>query len=287
MTTRALVLGGGGPVGLAWQAGLLAGFARAGLDLNQAEEVLGTSAGALAGARLRLAQDPARLADLELATQPGAGEGLPKAGPDFRRVRELMNEAQGGSRNPAEVRRELGALALAHRGWPPEAFLALVAQSLGAPSPAWPARAFACAAIDVEDGGFQLWGGDAGQPLLPAVAASCALPAVFPPVEIGGRRYMDGGLRSMTNADLAGGHDVVVVVAVQVPGALEYAPGQLADEVEGLKAGGSTVVVITPDEDACAAMGDDLLDFGRSAAVAQAGLAQAAAQAEVLGQVWG
>ncbi|MDB5445730.1 MAG: patatin, partial [Phenylobacterium sp.] len=54
MTTRALVLGGGGPVGVAWESGLIAGFAQAGVDLGRADFVLGTSAGSIVGAKLAM-----------------------------------------------------------------------------------------------------------------------------------------------------------------------------------------------------------------------------------------
>jgi NTE family protein len=231
--------------------------------------------------------DAARLAEPLLAVE---GAPAPPAGPapDFARLTALIAEAQSGARNPAEVRRELGAFALEAQTPPEAAYVSLIAQSIGAPLPdAWPERAFACTAIDVEDGGFQLWDGSAGVELLPAVSASCAVPGVFPPVTLGGRRYMDGGMRSFTNADLAVGHDLVVLVAVQPPGAPAVNAQQLADEVESLKSGGATVVTILPDEAAGAAFGPNLMDFGRSAAVARAGLAQGAAQAAVLKSVWG
>jgi NTE family protein len=286
MTTRALVLGGGGPVGVAWEAGLIAGFAQAGVDLGLADHVLGTSAGAIVGARLRLTPEITRLADAELTDERPSPPSDAGPAPDLSRLAALMEEAQSGARNPAEVRRELGAIAIAAETPPLQDFLTMIARSLGALDAPWPSRGFACTAVDVDDGGFQLWEAGSGAPLLSAVASSCAVPGIFPPAPILGRRYMDGGMRSVTNADLAAGYDVVVVVAVQPPGTPGFGPRQLDDEVESLKAGGSTVVVVTPDDAAAAAMGANLMDFGRSAAVAAAGLAQAKSQADVLAPIW-
>jgi NTE family protein len=57
MTRRALVLGGGGPVGIAWEVGLLAGLLEAGCDLRDADYVLGTSAGSFVGSQLAAGRD--------------------------------------------------------------------------------------------------------------------------------------------------------------------------------------------------------------------------------------
>jgi len=288
MTSRALVLGGGGPVGVAWQTGLLAGFAQAGVDLGQADHLLGTSAGAIVGARLRLASRTADLAEPLLAAPPQPPAAPAPPTPGAARMLELLGGARDASRNPADLRRELGALALSSPTMTEEAFLAMIAGALHATGPlAWPERDFACAAIDVEDGGFQIWQADSGVDLLTAVASSCAVPGIFPPVSVEGRRYMDGGMRSATNADLAQGDDLVVILAVRVPGMPEELARLVDEEVEALKTAGSTAVLITPDEGSAAAMGVNLMDFGRSAQVARAGLAQAAAQAQVLGELWG
>src|SRR4051812_27046114 len=106
--TRALVLGGGGPVGIAWESGLVAGLAQGGVDLGRADFTMGTSAGAFVGARLALGSDPRTLADPIIADQipgeqdargarPSGGGGAP---PDLSKLMQLMGEAQGGLRNP-------------------------------------------------------------------------------------------------------------------------------------------------------------------------------------------
>ena len=77
----------------------------------------------------------------------------------------------------------------------------------------WPERPLVVTAVDTETGEFTTFDRDSGVPLVSAVAASCAVPGVYPPVTIDGRRYMDGGMRSAANADLAQGYDRLVVLA--------------------------------------------------------------------------
>jgi NTE family protein len=57
------------------------------------------------------------------------------------------------------------------------------------------------------------WDAASTAPLVRAIASGSALPGVYPPITIGGQRYMDGGVRIMMNADLAAGHTVVIVVS--------------------------------------------------------------------------
>lgn len=291
MTTRALVLGGGGPVGIGWQNGLVAGFAKAGVDLGQADFILGTSAGAFVGARLALGIDARTFADPP--SDPARRQGATRTGPtpDLRRLMELMAEAQGGKRNPAEVRAEIGALALEAQTMSEDDFIQSFGRSFASlPRFAWPEKDFACTAVDAEDGSFRLWTRAAGVGVTRAVASSCSVPGVYPPITIDGRRYIDGGMRSSTNADMAAGYDVVVVVAVRLAGPGEIGArvqARLEEEVQTLQDGGATVVVIGPDEASAEAFGPNLMDASRVPAAVQAGLAQAAGQAEVLKGIWG
>jgi NTE family protein len=286
--SRALVLSGGGPMGFAWESGLIAGFAQGGVDFGEADFILGTSAGAIAGARLASGLDPAGLAEAVIAADLTGAPPLNRGSPEiFARMMALMGAAQESSRHPAEARREIGALALAAEGaGAQDEFIAVMARELGElPGPAWPSRTrYACSAVDAEDGGFQLWEAGSGVELVRAVASSCCVPGMIEPIAILGRRYMDGGMRSPTNADLAAGHDVVVVISV-VP-ERSGAGRLLEEEVESLKAGGSTVITVAPDDGSLAALGTDLMDLARRPGAARAGVAQGLAQAEVLRDYW-
>ena len=296
MTTRALVLGGGGPVGIAWESGLVAGLARAGVDLGQADFTLGTSAGSFVGARLALGADATALADPLLeAAPPATGEpreAAPRPPADLSRLMQLMAQAQGGTRNPAQARAEIGAFALAAETPDEAAFIASFGRSFASlPDDAWPDRGFACTAIDAETGAFQLWTGKSGVGVVRAVASSCSVPGIYPPVTLKGRRYIDGGMRSATNADMASGHDLVVVIAIRLAGAAGTATAAISagldQEVETLKDGGATVAVITPDDASLEAMGANLMDFRQRGAAVRSGLAQGYVYAERLKALWG
>jgi NTE family protein len=298
--TRALVLGGGGPVGIAWESGLAAGLAQGGVDLGRADFTLGTSAGAFVGARLAMGADAATLADPILADpiraeaeRPAAAsrQGPERAPADLSKLMAMIAEAQGGLGNPAEARAEIGAFALAAQTMDEAAFLASFGRSFsGLPEDFWPQRDFACTAVDAQTGGFQLWTKASGVGVVRAVASSCSVPGVFPPVTLNGRRYIDGGMRSSTNADMAAGHELVVVVAVRAGATggatAERLAARFDEEIETLKDGGATVVAITPDDASIEAFGVNLMDFRRRPAAARAGLAQGLAYAADVKAYW-
>ena len=291
--SKALVLGGGGPVGIAWESGLLAGLAKGGVDLGTADFIMGTSAGSFVGSRLAFGAETAALADPILAERaPPSGERPRDAPPpaDLSPLMRLMGEAQGGQRDPAEVRREIGTFALGAKTMSEDDFIASFGRTLaGLPVDAWPPKAFACTAVDALTGEFQLWTGESGFGVGRAVASSCSVPGIYPPVTINGRRYIDGGMRSSTNADQAKGHDLVVVVAVRLAAGGELGEriaARLNAEIAELEAGGAKVIVIGPDPGSQAAMGVNLMDFRKRAEAARAGVAQGEAQAAELAKAW-
>lgn len=292
--SRALVLGGGGPVGIAWECGLIAGLAQAGVDLGAADFTLGTSAGSFVGARLAMGAEAAGLAEPILAEAARAASAPPREGPqrkpaDLRFLMEKMTEAQTSLRNPAEVRAEIGAWALAAETIGEDDFIASFGRSFaGLAADYWPERGYACTAVDAETGGFQLWTKDSGVGLTRAVASSCSVPGVYPPVTLKGRRYIDGGMRSGTNADLAGGHELVVLVALRLGdgGPNDRMRARLEEEIASLKDGGSEVLLITPDAASQTAFGANLMDFRRRPGAVQAGLEQGRALAAELAARW-
>ena len=68
-------------------------------------------------------------------------------------------------------------------------------------------------AVDARTGEFAVFDSAGDASLVDAVGASCAVPGLWPPVTIGERRFMDGGMRTVANADLAHGYERVVIVA--------------------------------------------------------------------------
>jgi NTE family protein len=284
------VLGGGGPVGIAWESGLLAGLAENGVDLSSADFVVGTSAGSVVGAQLALGRSPAQIAAPDLA---GAVPARPASGPppDLTTLITKMLEGASGKRPAEEVRAEIGAWALNSPAMSEEDFIARFAPSLGGDFDGpWPAKAYACTAVDAADGSFMVWNKDAEIGLVRAVASSCAVPGIYPPISFRGRRYIDGGMRSATNADLAKGYEIVIVVAVTI----RAMPSFIADvfrrrfegELQVLGDGGSRVEVIVPDEESSAAFGMNLMDASRRQPSAQAGLRQGRVEAARIVEIW-
>ncbi|WP_030436775.1 patatin-like phospholipase family protein [Actinoplanes subtropicus] len=263
MTKRALVLGGGGVTGVAWEIGMLAGLAEAGADLTGADVVIGTSAGSVVGALVATGLDLPAMYAGQLA--PPAAEIPARLG-----LATILRWAwvAAGRRDEQRARARIGAMALAAPTVPEAERRAVIAARLN--DATWPERRLLVTAVDALTGEFVVFDRDRGVDLVDAVAASCAVPCVWPPVTIGGRRYVDGGVRSPVNADLAAGCDEVVILAPVTAG---FGPTtRIKRQIAGL---GAKVVLIEPDQAAKRAFGRNVLDPARRAPAARAGHAQA------------
>jgi NTE family protein len=271
--TRALVLAGGGLTGIGWEVGVLAGLAEFGMRPgDDADLIIGTSAGSVVGARVAQGADLEALFAEQLAKEAITNERpVSLEGELFGAILEEMMSVSG---DPAERHARVGALALGADTISEEERLAVVAGRLA--STDWPDRRLQIVAVDAVSGETAVFEPDSGVPLVLAVAASCAVPGIWPPTTIDGRRYIDGGVRSPDNADLAAGFDRVLVLS---PARLEIFA------LPVLEATGS-VAVIYPDDDALVAMGANPLDPTLRAPAARAGRAQAEALARDLGEFW-
>ena len=277
MDRRALVLGGGGVTGIAWETGLIAGLVGLGIELAAADVIIGTSAGSLVGTDIACGQDLEALYQAQLA--PPAPEPAARIGWDF--IGRLLWDVHT-SRDPKRARARIGRWALAVPSMP-EADRRKVFQAR-LPTGVWPSRALKVTAVDARTGEFAVFDSAGDASLVDAVGASCAVPGLWPPVTIGGRRFMDGGMRTVANADLAHGYERVVIVApVAVGIGFMASPRRQA---AALTAAGARVVLLRPDRAAVRAIGRNVLDVSRRAAAARAGRAQAAAEAPAVRAVW-
>src|SRR5215469_579711 len=246
MASKALVLGSGGITGAAWEVGLVAGLAARGLDLTAADLILGTSAGSLAGAQLTSGIGLAELyaaqcAPSEVAVTATMGRAL--------MLRYGLAVFTPGT--AARARRRLGRVA---RSSPPldEAERRAVIEAW-LPSHEWPAQRLVITAVDADTGECATFDAASGVSLIEAVSASCAVPGVWPPVRINGRLWMDGGMRSAANADLAAECERIVVLAPIWQG-LGLMTGAVRQCRRLARGGRRAVVLVAPDEAARAAI---------------------------------
>jgi NTE family protein len=225
--TCALVLGGGGAVGVGWQTGLITGLRTAGVDVGEANAIVGTSAGALVGALLASGRD---VTDA-LTSLAALGKSFD---PDrLARADGAFLSAMRQARLEPDARRALQALGRAAKvtgTLDEDAYLGLFSTL---DNSAWPAG-FRCPAIDIDTGDVAVWDETSDVSLVHAVASSCSVPVLFPTVTIKGRRYMDGGILSHLNTAAVPSTDVLVVLSCHA----------LATKGTG---GGSLLASVTPD----------------------------------------
>lgn len=266
----AVVLGPGGLVGTAWLLGLAAGLRQEGVDLAAADLIVGTSAGAIAGALVATGGDPDRVADVPAPTGP-------RRGPVGDLLSQVFATLGDPGLEPAEARRRAGRLALAAPTVDEETHLASMRYLIGTDE--WPSRPLLITAVDLESGGLVVWDNGSGVPLTAAVAASCSVPAVYPPITVAGRRYFDGGLAGGSHVRLAGGADTIILVE---PFANRVLPPGLGDGTGDADVAGDdgvtdagAVVRVAPDHRAREAFGPDLGDHARWRSCFDAGVRQA------------
>ena len=280
---RALVLAGGGLAGIAWETGILRGIADEspataetllGLDV-----LVGTSAGSTVAAQLGSGQSLDALFDRQ--TAPSASELNPTVGID--KIEELFLEAMmTPNATKTEKLQKIGAVALSTPTVPEAVRRQVIENRL--PSHDWPQRILRISAIDTATGELVTFDKDAGVALVDAVAASCAVPGVWPPVTLNGRRYMDGGVGSSVNMALADDCGAAVVLVPSGRSSPSPFSSGVADEIDAFA--GSTLGVFA-DDTSLDAFGPNPLDPACRAPSAKAGREQgrrvAAAVADFLG----
>lgn len=269
---RALVLAGGGLAGIAWETGVLLGICdespQAAQKLLAADVLLGTSAGSTVAAQVSSGASLKELFSRQLSEEHGAHEIHP--GVSIDAITDLfLNAMLTPGATKAQKLMKIGAVAAQTDTVPESVRRTVIEHRL--PSHQWPQRALRVTAIDIATGELVVFDEASGIGLVDAVAASCAVPGVWPPVTIGGRRFMDGGVGSTVNMSAVS--DCGAAVVLVPSGADSPSPwgvGVIA-EVEDFP--GSTLAVFADDE-SLAAFGANPLDPACRAPAARAGRAQ-------------
>jgi NTE family protein len=287
----ALVLGAGGVLGAAWMTGALGCLAdRLPCEAGDVDLIVGTSAGSVLAAALRCHAPFEEM----VAWQRGQAAG---------RLRESAALAARDGPLPPLPRIRFGSVPLAwaalvtpYRVPPWVAASAWLPHGRGrhtalrslvtglqlvhdGPSAPWADDRTWIAAVDYDTGQRVLFG-RAGAPrasLADAVVASCSIPGWYEPTVIGGRRYVDGGVRSMTSLDVLGGTDVQDIFVLAPMASTEpdhplqphlrmerrirqVLTAVLIRQARALAAQGKRVTVLTPGPRDLAAMGVNLMD---------------------------
>lgn len=280
--SRALILGGGGLAGIAWETGLLTGIAdeapSAAASLLNSDVLLGTSAGSAVAAQLGSGASLAELYARQIAEESHEID----SGVTIDDITGVFLRALGETGSTLERVRRIGAIALTADTVPERLRREVIAHRL--PSHKWPDRDLRVTAIDTATGELVVFTRDSGVALVDAVAASCAVPGAWPTVTIGSRRFMDGGVGSTVNMAVAADCAAAVVL---VP-AGENAPSPFGDGAGAEIAAfpGATFTVFADDE-ALTAFGGNPLDPRCRRPSAVAGRAQGRRVAAALGAFLG
>jgi NTE family protein len=277
MDRRAVVLGGGGVTGVAWEVGLIHGLAELGVDLSQADLYVGTSAGSVVAAQITGGTPLSEMFDREVADTTGDRNASIGSGVLLRFV---FSAVYPGGRQRG--RAWLGRAALRSRTVPESERRAAIMTRVRTDE--WPATPLRIPAVAAETGEIEVFDSASGVSLIDAVAASCAVPIVWPPMTVNGTRYIDGGVRSIANVDLARGNGRVVAIAPATASVRrsDRPAAQAAALGPDVRA-----EVVSPSAAALTAIGRNPLSPDRRADAAEAGRKQAAEVVERVRAVWG
>jgi NTE family protein len=225
---------------------LVDGFASQGINLGTADRIIGTSAGAVVGAQLALKH---------VFGAPPRSDSAPPvfSGSMVDLATAMVRAAQ--STEPEPIRVEIGRMALNAQTISEETS---VSRSIFAPfvGQAWPSQ-LQITGVNARTGQLRIWDASSGAPLERAIAASTAAPCIWPPITINGERYIDGGVRSMLNADLAIGSDIVIAVSCfplsardeAAPAFFKAMNAAPLAELDAVRGTGATVALIEPGSD--------------------------------------
>jgi len=279
--TKALVLGGGGSMGIGWETGYLVGLADGGVDTRIADLIVGTSAGSQVGSLVALGIPWDDIWERLVDLKPQSMDETPSG--NLSSLFARYDEIAASSRTPEEWIESIGKLAIESKTMTESEQLSRIRTRIG--DCQW-ADTLRIAAIDLTTSQRVVWGYNSGIELLRAVSASSSLPGVWPPTTIGSRKYFDGGAHSMENADIAKGASKVLILSVGLP---VQTPFKLEDQIRRLQESGSKVELVKPDKNTYAAqqqLGGNPVDPRIRPVIAACGREQGHKDAKRLAKFW-
>lgn len=266
-----MVLGSGGNAAYAWEVGVIAGMAEAGLEVGNADLFVGTSAGARVAVELASGTPPGELLKTQVSAMPQT-EAMPQV--DLKQWRDAVTRAKQGVSDRVEILRRVGMLALSTAPELGAGRRSSLASLLS--TKIWPSRKLLLVTVEAETGLRTVFDASSGIKLLDAVVASGAVAGIYPPAQFLGHHYFDGGFYSAENADVAIGSDRVLILTLR-PGPAPLGVVSLQESLESMRARDVEVQVIHPDEATEAAFSSvkgNVLDPSVAGPAARAGRAQ-------------
>jgi len=238
-----LVLGGGGLTGIAWMTGLLFGLENKGFDIKSINRIIGTSAGSCVGAQICSNISLSDLYQRQIDFEQQVAELVPKI--KYSKLLLQYLSRLFTKKNSKKYFQRIGNMAMKTATVAPIKRQQVIQKRL--PEHDWPTKDLNIVAVDTTNGPL-VFNRNSGISLVDAVNSSCAIPGVWPPVQLGKNTYIDGGVRSVTNADYAIGSKLVLIIS-PIPRA------SLTQEINTLEKNGSHVSLVTPDVNSKKAMG--------------------------------
>jgi NTE family protein len=278
-STRAVILGGGGVTGIAWEIGVIAGLAEAGIDLaERADALFGTSAGSFAAALIAGGVDIE--ARYRAQFKPDGTEVAATMSPDVQRLYQEAYLQHYGQAVP--LAKAFGEIAKQAVTVSTEVRTGVVAARLGIED--WPDNELLhVTALDADTGELVVLDRHSGVTLIEAASATGAVPGLWPMVVAGGRNWIDGGMVSAANVQLGAGYDRVLVIA---PVGETMGGFDSVDLAAAKLRPASRVVTIMPDDAAREGIGPNVFDPSRRGPAAEAGRAQALRLADEVRAGW-
>jgi NTE family protein len=262
--------------------GILTGLHESGVDVRGADLLIGTSAGSVVGAQIASGAGIESLFASQLTPVKQSKERMVAFDP--AQMMEVFAQAIATSGQDLKaIRARIGVYALAAPTISEAERRVIIESRL--PVHTWSQQRLLIVAVDTETGEEYVMDRASGVSLVDAVAASCAVPGIWPPVTIAERRYMDGGVRSATNADLAKGSDRILILNPLGANANSFGAGTTS-EAAALKREGSQVLVIEPDTASATAIGPNPLDPATREPSALAGRTQGRELAASVAALW-
>jgi Predicted esterase of the alpha-beta hydrolase superfamily len=275
--TRAVVLGGGGVTGMAWEIGIITALLEKGIDLSDADVIIGTSAGSFVGSALASGYDMRSLYDSQFVQN--TSEVNTSVNPE---IMKLWAEAfRYGKDDKKMIGKMFGDIS---KKYPPkiskETRQRIVESRLV--TTLWPLK-LKVTAVNAETGDLHVFDKDSGTTLLNAVNASGAVPGIWPLVTFNEKDWIDGGMVSSTNAHLANGYDKIVILS-PMPQKYGLIPSVSEEASEMQKR--SKVSLIVPDHDSILAIGNNPYDPNHAVSSAKAGFDQGLKEAANIYKTW-